>query len=69
MRVLDGFSRLVICLDIENKFFQDPITRSFHLYCTLESTHSRFFLFLELLYFDVMTENIREVVRIRHIRM
>ena len=29
---------------------QEPITRSFHLSCTLESTLSRIFLFLELRY-------------------
>ena len=31
-------------------FYQEPITRSFHISCTLESTLSRIFLFLELWY-------------------
>ena len=31
----------------ENVFWQEPMTRSLHTYCTLESTLSRFLLFLE----------------------
>ena len=34
----------------KTKFWQEPITRSLHTNCTLESTLSRIFLFLELMY-------------------
>ena len=41
---------VMFSVKLTNLTFKEPMTRSLHTYCTLESTLSRFLLFLELRY-------------------
>ena len=47
---IDEFSILLEQVVLSSGYLQEPMTRSLHTYCTLESTLSRFLLFLELRY-------------------